>query len=317
MTRRAWIQFVLLSAMWGASYLFIKVALEDVSPAMVVFARTALASLVLLPFALQAGALGDLRENAPAFFGLALLQVAAPFMLISVGQQEISTSLAGILVATAPIYTFLLAFRFERESRPRGIGLVGVLLGVVGVGLLLGVDLDGGSAALRGGLAVVLASLGYALGAFYLRHRISDTKPIGAVTATMGASALMTLPFALATFPSGVPGLETFGALGALGVFGTGISFVLFYTLIADIGPSKTSLVAYVAPGFAVLYGVTLLGEDFTLATLGGLVLILGGSYLAAEARSAAPPADDAGEQDEADEQPGVPDAPLVPAAVR
>ncbi len=290
MTRRSWIQFFLLSAMWGASYLFIKVALEDVSPAMVVFARTALASLVLLPFALRAHALSGLRASVAAFFLLALLQVAAPFMLISVGQQEISTSLAGILVATAPIYTFLLAFRFERESRPRGIGLVGVLLGVVGVGLLLGVDLDGGSAALLGGLLVVVASLGYALGAFYLRHRFTGVKPIGAVTVTMAASALMTLPFALATFPSAVPDLETFGSLSALGVFGTGISFVLFYTLIGDIGPSKTSLVAYVAPGFAVLYGVTLLGEDFTLATLGGLVLILGGSYLAAEARSAPRP---------------------------
>ena len=276
--------------MWGASYLFIKVALEDVSPAMVVFARTALASLVLLPFALRADALSGLRQSWPAFLLLALLQVAAPFMLISIGQQEISSSLAGILVATAPIYTFLLAFRFERENRPRGIGLVGVLIGVVGVGLLLGVDLDGGSAALLGGLMVVLASLGYALGAFYLKSRFAGTKPIGTVTVTMGASALMTLPFALATFPSGVPDLETFGSLGALGVFGTGISFVLFYTLIADIGPSKTSLVAYVAPAFAVVYGVTLLGEDFTLATLAGLVLILGGSYLAAEARSAPRP---------------------------
>jgi len=290
MTRRSWIQFFLLSAMWGASYLFIKVALEDVSAAMVVFARTALASLVLLPFALRADALSGLRQSWAAFLLLALIQVAAPFMLISIGQAEISSSMAGILVATAPIYTFLLAFRFERENRPRGIGLVGVLLGIAGVGLLLGVDLDGGTAALLGGLLVVVASLGYALGAFYLRSRFGGTKPIGTVTVTMAASALMTLPFALATLPSGVPDLETFGSLGALGVFGTGISFVLFYTLIADIGPSKTSLVAYVAPGFAVLYGVTLLGEDFTVATLAGLVLILGGSYLAAEARSAPKP---------------------------
>ena len=316
MTRRSWIQFFLLAAMWGASYLFIKVALEDVSPPMVVFARTALAALVLLPFALRADALSGLRESGAAFFMLALLQVAAPFMLISVGQQEISTSLAGILVATAPIYTFLLAFRFERENRPRGIGLLGVLLGVVGVGMLLGGDLDGGSRALLGGLLVVVATLGYALGAFYLRHRFAGTKPIGTVTATMAASALMTLPFALATFPTGVPDLETFGSLGALGVFGTGISFVLFYTLIADIGPSKTSLVAYVAPGFAVIYGVTLLGEDFTATTLAGLVLILGGSYLAAEARSAPPPAAEPDVSEPA-EQCVMPDVPLAPAARR
>ena len=180
-------------------------------------------------------------------------------------------------MATAPIYTFLLAFRFERENRPRGIGLVGVLLGVVGVGLLLGVDLDGGSAALLGGLIVVLASLGYALGAFYLQVALRGHQADrhghghdGRQRADDAAVRAGHLPVAAS------PTSRRSAPSAPSGVFGTGISFVLFYTLIADIGPSKTSLVAYVAPGFAVIYGVTLLGEDFTLATLAGLVLILG-----------------------------------------
>lgn len=284
-TRRDWMQFGALSAMWGASYLFIKVALEDVSPGMVVFARTALAALVLVPFAARSEALAGLRGRLWPIIVLAFVQVAAPFMLISVGEEHISSSLAGILVATAPIFTFLLAIRLDQDERVHGVGLFGVLLGIAGVVLLLGVDAGGGTAALVGGLLVVLASLGYALGSFYLKRRFRDVRPIGIVTATMAASALMALPFAAATFPADAPSLDAVGSLAALGALGTGLSFVLFYTLIARVGPGKASLVAYVAPGFAVLYGVVLLDESFGLTTLAGLVMIVGGSWLAAEGR--------------------------------
>ncbi|CAN5577589.1 EamA family transporter [soil metagenome] len=285
MTRRSWIQFLFLSALWGASYLFIELALEDVSPPVVVFARTALAALVLLPLALRGGALAGLRERASVVAALAFVQVAAPFMLISFGQEHISSSLAGILVASAPIFTFLLAIRLDPAGRARGVGVLGVVMGISGVILLLGVDAGGGAAVLLGGLMVVLASLGYALGAFYLRRNLGDLRPIGTVTASMGASAAMTLPFALADLPSELPGLQATGALLVLGAAGTGLAFVLFYTLINEIGPPKASLVAYVAPGFAVLYGVTLLGEPFGPATFGGLLLIVGGSWLTAEGR--------------------------------
>ena len=285
MSRRSWIQFLVLSAVWGASYLFIKVALEDVSPAVVVFVRTTLAALVLLPFALRMGALEGLGARLGSVAVLALLQIAAPFLLISVGEQEISSSLTGILVATAPIFTFLLAIRLDRAERAQGTGLVGVALGIAGVVLLLGVDAGGGSAALIGGLLVVLASLGYALGAFYLKRRLADAQPIGVVTAAMAASALMVLPLAAVSLPSSAPDLEAVGSLVALGALGTGLAFYLFYTLIGEVGATRSSLVAYVAPGFSVLYGVTLLGEEFGAATLAGLVLIVGGSYLAAESR--------------------------------
>lgn len=285
MNRRDWIQFGALSALWGASYLFIKVALEDVSPAMVVFARTALAALVLLPFALRSRALAGLRERLWPVAILAFVQIAAPFMLISAGEEHLSSSLTGILVATAPIFTFLLAIKIDGDERVHGTGLLGVLLGIAGVVLLLGVDAGGGTAALAGGAMVILASLGYTLGAFYLKRHMTDVQPIGLVTATMLASALMTLPFAALTFPGEAPGLDTVGSLAALGLLGTGLSFVLFYTLIARVGPGKASLVAYVSPGFAVIYGVLLLDEGFGVASFAGLLLILGGSWLAAEGR--------------------------------
>lgn len=286
MTRRDWIRFSVLAALWGASYLFIKVALEDdLAPAVIVFARTALATLVLLPFALSRGGLWAARERPWPVVVLAFVQIAAPFMLISAGEQHLSSALTGILVATAPIFTFLLAIRLDQAERARGSRLFGVFMGIAGVVVLLGVDAGGGTAALVGGLLVILASLGYALGSFYLKRRFADVEPIGLVTATMGASALMTLPFAALAFPAHAPGLEAVGSLAALGALGTGVAFVLFYGLLADIGPGRASLVAYVAPGFAVIYGVALLGEGFGVTSFAGLVMIVAGSWLAAEGR--------------------------------
>jgi drug/metabolite transporter (DMT)-like permease len=277
--------FSCLAAFWGGSYLFIKIALDDLSPAMIVFLRTALAAAVLLPFASSRGGLAGIGERLGAIAVLAALQVAGPFLLISFGEQEISSSLTGILVSAAPIFTVLLAVFIDQEERLHGIALAGVAAGIAGVVLLLGIDAGGGTAALVGGLMVVLASLGYALGSFFIKHRFAGLAPTGIGAAAMALSAVMTAPVALATAPGSAPGLDTVGAILALGVIGTGVSFGIFYTLLAEIGPSRASLVAYVAPGFAVVYGVTLLGEPFTLATLGGIALILGGSWLAAEGR--------------------------------
>jgi drug/metabolite transporter (DMT)-like permease len=286
MSRRSWVMFMSLAALWGASYLFIKVALEDdLAPPFIVFARTALAALVLLPLAAHLGALAGVRERLAPLFLLGLIQVTGPFLLITIGEQEISSSLTGILVAGAPIFTFLLAFALEGEERATPLSLAGVALGIAGVALLLGVDAPGGASALVGGLLVVLATTGYAIGAWFLKRRVPGVQPVGAVATTCAASSLMTLPLALFFVPDHVPSLAASGSLVVLGVGGTGIAFVLFYTLVASDGPRTTSLVAYVAPGFSVVYGVTLLDEHFAIATAAGLLLIVGGSWLAAEGR--------------------------------
>jgi drug/metabolite transporter (DMT)-like permease len=190
-------------------------------------------------------------------------------------------------VASAPIFTFLLAFALEGEERAGRASLAGVGIGIVGVAVLLGVDTGGSSGALLGGLMVVLASLGYAIGSWYLKRNFAGAQPVGIVAATMTATSAMTAPF-VAIAPPPPPAdlpLETFASLGALGILGTGVAFVIFYSLIASEGPARASLVAYVAPGFSVFYGVTLLDEAFTLATAAGLLLIVGGSWLAAEGR--------------------------------
>jgi drug/metabolite transporter (DMT)-like permease len=284
-SRRFLIPFMALASLWGASYLFIKIGLRDLSAPEIVCGRTALAGLVLAPLALRRGALRGLGRRAPEVALLGLVQIAGPFTLITFGERHIASSLAGILLGAVPIFTALLAPLLDREEASYGWRLGGVVVGILGVALLLGVDVGGDSKALVGGLMVVVAGLGYALGGFLIKQRFQGVQPIGLVTGTMTSSALLLLPAAIASAPSEAPGAGPLAAVTALGVGGTGIAFVLYYTLVGMGGPAKTSLVAYVAPAFALVYGITFLGEGVSAGTFAGLMLILGGSWLAAGGR--------------------------------
>ncbi|HVL94245.1 MAG TPA: DMT family transporter [Solirubrobacteraceae bacterium] len=286
MNRRAWLLMSLLAALWGASYLFIKVALEDgLDPIFIVFARLALGALVLVPIAVAARVLTQVRGLAGPILFLAVVQVTLPFLFITIGEQHISSALTGILVSAAPIFTALIAARFDDDERPHGVATAGVAMGIVGVVLLFGVDLSGDGQAVAGGLMVLLASVGYAVGSLYLKHRLRGAAPVGIAASTILAGALVTLPFALLTLPARAPDMETIGSLVLLGAGGTGVAFAIYFTLIAEIGPGRASLVAYIAPGFAVLCGVTLLDEPLTVGAIVGLALILAGSWVAAEGR--------------------------------
>jgi drug/metabolite transporter (DMT)-like permease len=213
---------------------------------------------------------------------MALIQVVIPFLLITYGEQHIASSLTGILVSAAPIFTALIAVRYDDDERPHGIAIVGVVMGIVGVVLLFGVDLSGDSTAIAGGLMVLLASVGYAVGSLYLKHRLRGVAPVGIAASTMVAGTLVLIAPALLALPSHAPSLGATAALLALGAGGTGIAFAIYFTLIAEIGPGRASLVAYIAPGFAVVYGSIFLDERITAATVAGLALIVGGSWLAA-----------------------------------
>ena len=292
MTRRSWTLLAAIAALWGASYLFIKVALEDLPPPAVVWIRCALGALLLLPLAIRRGALAPLRGHLRDVAIFAVVQVSVPFILISVGEQEVSSSLAGILVATAAVWTAMLAPFLDRDDSLGIVGVAGVAIGIAGVALILGVDVGGDGAELAGAGLIVLASLSYGLSGFFLKRRLKGLPAIGVVTGTMVASTVYLLPATLITLPSEAPGLETVGAMAALGLGCTGVAFVLFYMLISEAGPSRAAIVAYVSPAFAVVYGVTLLDESFTFGTAAGLVLIIAGSWLAVEGRRfARPPA--------------------------
>jgi drug/metabolite transporter (DMT)-like permease len=282
-SRRSWLLLGVLSALWGSSYLFIKVALEDdLSPTAIVCVRAALAALLLLPLAARAGALGGLRANRRAILVLAVIQMGGPLLLIAAGERHIASSLTGILVAAAPIFTFLLAFALEGEERASGASLGGVAIGIAGVAMLLGVDVEGGFEAVAGGLMVVLAAFGYGVSAWYVKRHVHDVQPVAMVGATAATVSVLMLPFAAISAPSHLPELKAVGSLLALGFLCTGLAFVIFYSLVASDGPAKASLVGYLAPGFSILYGVTLLDERVTVFTFIGLILITAGSWLAA-----------------------------------
>jgi drug/metabolite transporter (DMT)-like permease len=281
-SRRSWLALLFLASLWGASYMFIKVSLDDLSPAMIVFVRTVLAALVLVPLAAYRKAFSGLSAAAGTVLLLAIVQVAAPFLLISAGEQEISSSLTGILLSSTPLFTAVLAIWLDHDERSSGWRALGLAGGFVGVALLIGVDLAGSEAALLGGLAVTLAGLGYALGGFIAKRSSARVDPVGLAAATMVVTPFLVAPLALTTAPAVAPGLETVGAMLVLGLAGTGVAFAVFHTLIAEVGPARSSLVTYIAPVFSVFYGVTLLGEPITVGALVGLPLILGGSWIAA-----------------------------------
>jgi drug/metabolite transporter (DMT)-like permease len=286
MARRSWLLMALVAALWGASYLFIKVALQHgIAPAFIVFVRIALGALVLVPIALRAGVLSLRRELLRPIVFVAVVQVVSPFLLIAYGERYVASSLTGILFAAAPLCTVLLALRYDHEEYPRGIARVGVVMGIVGVVLLFGVDLTGDWKAVAGGLMVLLASLGYAVGSLYLKHQLQGARAVGIAASTLVAGAVLLVPAAVFSLPAHAPSLEAVGALLVLGVGGTGIAFAINYTLIAEIGPGRASLVAYIAPACAVFYGVVLLAEPLTVGAILGLGFILGGSWLAAEGR--------------------------------
>ena len=274
-----------LAAIWGASYMFIKIGVRDLSPSMVAWGRIALAAMVLVPFAALRGQLRLPGARVWVVALLAAVQVAGPFLLIAEGEEEISSGLAGILVASTPLFTALLAIRLDHEERSQGARMWGIVAGLVGVGLLLGVDLSGTSAELLGGAAILLASLGYAVGAFIAKHGLAGAPPTGIAAWVMVASTLLLAPAAILTAPSEAPGAGPVAAVVALGVLGTGIAFAIFYDLMARVGPARTFVVTYLAPAFAVVYGATLLDETISVSTIAGLALIVGGSYLAAEGR--------------------------------
>jgi drug/metabolite transporter (DMT)-like permease len=281
--RRGLLLFAVAAALWGASYLFIKVALEDgVSEPFIVFARTLLGAAVLVPLALRAGALQPILERGWWNVAVACLQVVVPFGLITYGERWVHSGLAGVLVASAPLFVALLALRVDPEERSHGLALVGLLVGIAGVAVLFGADLSGDAAELGGGVMILGAALCYGAAVLLVKRRFTGVPPVGVAASTMVVSAAMWLPAALLSLPTEVPPADSVLSIVVLGAGGTGIAFYCFYTLIGEHGPAKASLVAYLAPAFAVVYGVTLLDEPLTVGTIVGLGLILGGSWLAA-----------------------------------
>jgi drug/metabolite transporter (DMT)-like permease len=190
-----------------------------------------------------------------------------------------------------PIFTALLALRFDHDERSHGWALVGIVVGILGVVMLFGVDLSGSADELAGGAMMLAAALGYAISWMLVKHKMAGAAPEAVAGGTMLVAAVVTAPLLVASPPSHAPGLDTVASLVALGTGGTGLAFVLYYQLIAAVGPARASMTGYVIPAFSILYGVVLLGEELTIAAVVGLLLILAGSWLGAQGRLPGRPA--------------------------
>lgn len=279
MSVRAWTLLLVCSALWGLPYLLIKVAVDGgASAGLVAFTRVAIGAAVLLPLALRRGGFGQLRGRWGAVFTLAALDLAVPFLLISLGEQRISSSLAGILIATVPLLIALLAIRFDPSERVRGRRLFGLLVGLAGVGLLLGLEVTADSRAAVGAVLVLLASLTYALATLWLKRAFVGVDPIAVVTGALIAASVMLVPapfFAPTAFDT-----EIAAALASLGVFCTAAAYATYYALVPMVGATRASLNTYISPGIAVALGVAVLGEPVTAGAVAGLLMIVLGSWL-------------------------------------
>lgn len=284
MTRRYLPLLLLLAAVWGASYLFIKVGVRDFEPATFMALRMLIAAGALCVFlGAQRGvrqAAGEVRAAARPGLVLGVINGAVPFTLIAWGETHVDSGVAAIANSTVPIFVALLALKVRPSERSSGLRLAGIVVGLVGVGVLAGASPDAGTWAVLGTLAVVLASVSYAAAGLYGQARVHETSGPVLATASTLIGGLLLLPVALVQWPSAAPGWKPVASLLALALVGTAFAQLVLFRMLRLHGPARTSLVTYLMPGFAILYGALLLGEPVTAAALGGLALILLGVAL-------------------------------------
>ena len=283
MTTRGWALFAAVSVVWGVPYLFIKLAVEDLSPGFVAWSRVAMAALVLLPIAWRTGALRGLPLRWLAAF--AFFEITMPFPLIAFGEQRVSSSLAAILIAAVPLVIAALALRFDRGEQPTRARFIGMLVGLGGVVALVGIDIGGHGSELVGAAAVLAATFGYACGPLIAKRHLTAGDPLGPVAGALGIASLFLLPLAVAGRPTEMPSGDATASVFVLGLVCTAVAFLIFFRLIAEIGPSRASIITYVNPVVALGLGVAILGEHVTTGAVCGLLLILAGSWLSTDGR--------------------------------
>ena len=274
----------IVAAVWGSSYLFIKVAVDEVEPTAMMFFRLVLASAVLVPvLAWRVGAreaAAELRSTGWKAFAVGFLNAALPFVLIAWGEKYVDSGVAAIANATVPIFVVLLALKFNPSERVGGLKLGGILVGLVGVGVLTGLHPEGGWYAVAGTLAIVVASLSYAAANHFVQHNFSRTAPLVVATVSCCTAALILFPFAVVQWPDAMPSWEAIASIATLGIMGTAVALLFFYRLLKRFGAARASLVTYLLPPVALVYGVLILDEQVTLNAALGLVLILAGVAL-------------------------------------
>lgn len=276
MSRRYALYLVVLGAIWGSSYLFIKIGVRELSPAVLIEIRLLCAAPVLVAFAAQRYGWGALRAAWRPGLVLGVLNAAVPFTLIAWGERYVDSGTAAVANSSVPIWLAILAVWFVPSERSTGVRAVGIGLGLVGVGILAGVHPPGGAKGVLGTGAIIVASISYAAANLYAGRRMSVGGPVLAAM-SMTIALVVLVPFALASLPSEAPGWKSVGSGIVLGLLGTAVAQILSYRMIHNYGSSRAVLVAYMLPAFALFYGAVFLSESLTWQKIVGLLLILGG----------------------------------------
>ncbi len=279
MSRRGWALFAAMSVIWGIPYLLIKVAVGGVPVPVLVLARVGIAAALLLPLAVRRRQLGALRPKWRWLGAFALVEIVTPWLLLSDAERRLSSSMSGLLVASVPIIIVVLGRLTGGTERLTAVRWAGLLAGLGGVAVLAGPTAAGGNA--WSITEVLLVAVCYAIGPLIASRKLADLPPLSMTAACLGLAAIgYALPAAL-TWPSAPPSWRVLAALAGLAVVCTAAAFVIFFQLIAEVGPARASVITYVNPAVAVTLGVSVLGERFTPSMAGAFALILGGSVLA------------------------------------
>jgi drug/metabolite transporter (DMT)-like permease len=267
-------------------YLLILVAVRDLSPAVLVLARTSIAALLLLPLAAARDELRPLRGHWIALLAFAAIEIAIPWVLLGTAEQHISSSLTALLIAAVPLVGAVIARTSGDRERLGMSSLIGLLVGLVGVGAIVGLNLEG--AGVLPLFEVALVAVCYAVGPVILQRYLADLPALGVISASLALTAVAYVPFALVSLPSEPPPWSAIWSVLGLAVICTAVAFVLFFALIAEVGPVRATVITYINPAVAALLGVAILEEHFTAGMAAGFALVLVGSVLAT--RRAVPP---------------------------
>ena len=278
MTRRGWLLFTAMCILWGIPYLLIKVAVEDLSPPMVVLARTSVGALLLLPIAAAKGQLAALRPHWRALLAFTALEIAGPWLLLSDAERFLTSSLTGLLIAAVPMVAAVASMALGDEDRLDRNRVVGLVVGMAGVAVLLGFDLGGD---FRAAAEVGLVVLGYGTAPLIVSRKLSDVPSLGVIAASLAIAALLYAPIAAFSWPNRVPSGRVIWSIVGLALACTVAAFLVFFALIAEAGPNRALVITFVNPAVALVLGIVLLGERFTAGSAVGFPLVLLGCVLA------------------------------------
>jgi drug/metabolite transporter (DMT)-like permease len=280
MTRRGLILFLILGVAWGIPYVLIKIAVMELSPEMVVLARSAIAAVILIPLAAGRGELRAVFAHWRPLLAYTLIEIVLPWFFLTTAEQRLPSSTAGLLLAAVPLVSVGAAVVLRRAVRFTAVNWIGILLGMVGVATLVGFDVAGSDLIAVAQIAVTV--VGYATAPLIVAKWLADVPGVGLAGVSLGLTAIVYVPAVAVTrtWPTAWPSGPVIASVLVLALVCSAVAFVVLFALIAEIGPVRATAITYINPAVAIIAGAVLLREPVTAWTIVGFVLVIAGSWL-------------------------------------